>query len=122
MGEYQMTYLIIGLLIGYILTDKKKAILNYLGTPTNGKLQLDWTTRQVFRIVSRKASERFYEASRYLGINWFIAVACGLGFINIYQFSYSTRIEDVYNTAIKIYPFWKKLDDENSYRFQTHSL
>ena len=91
---------IFAVVVGFILGkwDKInfKKVYDFLATPTDNKLELDWTLREIFSVFSINISERWYEARTHLNQSVFTSLLCALGLINIIQISYGSNEDGVY--------------------------
>ena len=84
-----LVFLLVGYLLGSftptelktIIADKGKKIHHHLASPVNDKLELNWTGRQLFLLLSKGCSERWYEARAHLHQGFFKSLICAFGFI-----------------------------------------
>lgn len=81
----EIIYIIFGLTLGYFMFDKDRVALQrfkeYIASPSTGKPELDWVTRQIFKLFNRNLSERWYEARVHLHQGVFKSLICAFGFI-----------------------------------------
>lgn len=82
--------LIVFFLVGYVLgsttpSELKAFVMNvlkkvhkYLASPTDDKLELNWTGRQLFLLFNKGCSERWYEARAHLHQGFWLSIACAL--------------------------------------------
>lgn len=92
---------VMGLIIGTMVAHKLEGtkFLEYLGSPINGRIELNWSLRQVLALFSKGMSERWYEAREHLHRGVFISLLSTLHLIHIVRFDYATTREDYYGTV-----------------------
>lgn len=83
----EIVYILFGIVLGYFLFDKEQKALKefkkFLSSPVNERLEVNWTTRQLLSLVSKRASERWYEARAHLHQNIFLSMLCALHLIQL---------------------------------------
>lgn len=94
---YAVLLAIVSLVIGFIIRDKMEGgkIFEYFATPGGGyhkpKLELNWTGRQFFYLLSRGMGERWYEARAHLYRGVFISILSAFHLIHIVRIEYETN-------------------------------
>ena len=85
-----------GFVTGVIIRDAMKggSFMNYFGTPSEEKLELNWSLRQFFMLFSNKAGKRWYESRQHLYRGVFVSLLCTLGLINLVRLEFETSEHD----------------------------
>lgn len=83
----EIVHILFGIILGYFLFDKEQKALKefkkFLSSPMDERLEINWTTRQLLSLVSKPASERWYEARAHLHQNIFLSILCALHLIQL---------------------------------------
>ena len=81
-----------GFVTGVIIRDAMKggSFMDYFGTPSKGKLELNWSLRQFFMLFSNKAGKRWYESRQHLHRGVFVSLVCTFGLINLVRLEFGT--------------------------------
>lgn len=81
-----------GFIIGVIVRDvmNGSSFMNYFGTPSQEKLELNWSLRQFFMLFSNKAGQRWYESRQHLYRGVFVSLLCAFGLINLVRLDFET--------------------------------
>ena len=85
-----------GFVIGVIVRDTMKggSFMNYFGTPSQEKLELNWSLRQFFMLFSNKAGKRWYDSRQHLRRGVFVSLLCTFGLINLVRLEFETSEHD----------------------------
>lgn len=82
-----MLYNILSFFAGVFVTTVVFMILDndrgYYRTPSDGKLELNWTTQQVLALFSKPASKRWYEARCHCYLGVFVSLLCTFGLVHL---------------------------------------
>jgi len=89
-----VSLIVIGFFLGKLDTGTFSKLRKYFGSPIDQRFEFGWGMRQLFRIFSSTASERFYEAREHCWQNPIVSILCGLGFIDIVRYEYATDHDD----------------------------
>lgn len=104
MQTYEIVSLIvIGFFLGKLDTGTFSKLRKYFGSPVDERIEFGWGMRQLFRIFSTIASERFYDSSALCYQSAFVSILCGLGFIDIVRYEYATDHDDRVVQKVKYY-------------------
>lgn len=88
-----------------------KSFQEYLCTPSSGKLELNWTTRQVLALFSKGASKRWYEARAHLGRGVFVSLLAAFHLVYVIRIEYETDKDSVLCYSTKIIHGFQSLND-----------
>lgn len=78
-----------GGLIVAVLKDifvNNKRIREYFGTPSNGKIELNWGLQQFFLLFSLPMAKRWYEAREHCYCSFFMSLLCAFKLVTIVRF------------------------------------
>lgn len=83
---------IAGFVIGVIVRDAMNgsSFMKYFGTPSQERLELNWSLRQFFMLFSNKAGKRWYESRQHLYRGVFVSLLCTFGLINLVRLEFGT--------------------------------
>lgn len=92
---------VMGLIIGTMIAHKLEGtkFLTYLGSPINGRLELNWSLRQFLALFSKGMAERWYEAREHLNRGIFISLLSTCHLIHIVRLDYETTRENHFVTT-----------------------
>lgn len=96
-----------GFIVGIIARNKMDgtSVMEYFGTPGGGphgqkpKLELNWTGRQFFYLITRGMGERWYESRAHLRRGVFLSLLSAFHLIHIVRIDYETNREGYFTTV-----------------------
>lgn len=93
--------------VGNYFLQKVSEVKKYFGSPCDEKFDLNWSTRQFFRIFSKPMSERWYESRAHLRAGIWTSLACTFGLVTLVSADFMYDHDDSRGISEKLcYGFW----------------
>ena len=80
-------------------------------TPSEGKFELNWTTRQLLALVSKKASNRWYESRVHVRKGFWLSLLCALKVLHLVRVDFMHNSEDYGRSKTLVVPGWVRFND-----------
>ena len=92
----------------FVLLSQRKG---YFGSPTDGELELNWTMRQLLALVSKNASNRWYESRVHVHKGFWLSLLCALKVLHLVRVDFMHNSEDYGRFKTLVVPGWVKYND-----------